>query len=139
MEVKEFQILEFRRGCGKQLLTYSYVGIHRSAHVEKEEQLHCIMPLRAHAYLEPALPRCAVDRPVDIQFAGRAFACEAASAAQCALDVARAKLTLVIQLGELQLVPYFDCVLVPPPSAAPNAFRILAVFSVRKFAAGPMP
>src|SRR3546814_14277166 len=120
MEVKEFQILEFRRGCGKQLLTYSYVGIHRSAHVEKEEQLHCIMPLRAHAYIEPALPRCAVDRPVVIQFVCRSFACDSAYASQCYLLVALATLPLFIHLLLLSLFPSFFFFLFPFLSPLPS-------------------
>src|SRR3546814_13129359 len=42
-------------------------------------------------------------------------------------------------MGELALVPYFDCVLVPTLAADPNAFRIIAGIAERRCAAGSDP
>src|SRR3546814_21129840 len=62
VEIKEFQILELARRGAEQLLAQLDERVHRPADVEEQQQLDRVAPLRAHADVEPALPRGAVDR-----------------------------------------------------------------------------
>ena len=68
------------------------MAIHRAADVEEQQQLDRIVPLGPHLDVEPALARGAVDRRVEVELVGRAFAGEAAQPAQRDLDVAGAEL-----------------------------------------------
>src|SRR5215216_50757 len=67
------------------------------------------------------------DRAVEIELLGRAGACEFAQAAQRDLDVAGAKLDLVVEILELALVPYLDGAEVAALVLADaHAFRVVA-------------
>src|SRR3546814_8999852 len=57
VEIKEFQILELARRGAEQLLAQLDERVHRPADVEEQQQLDRVAPLRAHADVEPALPR----------------------------------------------------------------------------------
>src|SRR3546814_5636220 len=91
VEIKEFQILELARRGAEQLLAQLDERVHRPADVEEQQQLDRVAPLRAHADVEPALPRGAVDRTGDVELVGRAFARDLAQTAQRDLDVAGAE------------------------------------------------
>jgi len=63
------------------------------------------VPLGAHVDVEPALPRGALDRRVQIELVGRPLAREAPQSAQRELDVAGAEFPGVVEIPELALVP----------------------------------
>src|SRR4051812_43656879 len=113
--------------------------VHRAADVEEEEQLHRIVPLRAHPDIEPALARGAGDGLVEVQFLGRAFPGEAAQAAQRDLDVAGAEFDLVVEIAEFALVPDLHRAALASFSADPDALGIVAAVAERGRAAGADP
>ena len=97
------------------------------------------MPLGPHADVEPALARGAVDRLVEIELLGRAFAGEAAQAAQRDLDVARAQLDLVVEIAERALLPDLERAALAALSADADALGIVAAIAERRGAAGADP
>ena len=115
------------------------MAIHRPADVEEQQQLDRIVPLGPHLDVEPAAPRGAVDRAVEVELLGRAFAGEAAQAAQRDLDVARAELALAVEVAELALLPHLDRAAVPARPADPHAFGVVAAMAERRGAAGADP
>src|SRR5687768_16593505 len=126
VEIEEFEILELARRRRKKLLAKLDVRVHRSADVEEEQQLHRIVAFRAHPDIEPALARGAVDRLVEIELLGRAFACETAKSAKRDLDVASPELDIIVEVPELPLVPDLDRASVAAALLAdPDAFRII--------------
>src|SRR3546814_10920893 len=114
-----------RRGA-EQLLAQLDERVHRPADVEEQQQLDRVAPLRAHADVEPALPRGAVDRTGGVELVGRAFARELAQTAQRDLDVAGAEFLGVVEILELALFPDFQRTLVLALAADPHAFRVVA-------------
>src|SRR3954467_11405937 len=109
--------------------------IHRSADVEEEQQFHRIVPLGPHAEVEPALARGAVDRLVEIELVGGAFAGEAPEAAQRDPDVARAQFDLVVEIAEGAPAPALGRAPRAPLPADADAFRIVATVAERRGAA----
>src|SRR5436305_8585396 len=97
------------------------------------------MPLGAHADVEPALARGAVDRLVEIELLGRAFPREAAQAAQRDLDVAGAELDLVVEIAERALLPDLERAALAAFAADAHPFRIVAGIAERRGAAGADP
>src|SRR3954453_22909549 len=140
VEVEEFEILELARRRREQFLADLDVRVHRAADVEEEQQLHRIVALGAHADVEPALARGAVDRLVDVELVGGAVAGEAAQAAERDLDVAGAELDLAVEVPELALVPDLDRAAVAAALLADaDAFGIVAVGAERGGAGGADP
>ena len=75
------EMLELGPAGREQLLAHVHMAIHRSADVEEQQHLDRIVPLGTHMDVEPAAARGAVDRPVEVQLLGRAFAGETAKPA----------------------------------------------------------
>ena len=139
VEVEEFEILELRRRGAEQLLAELDPGIHRSADVEEQQQFDRIVPFRAHMDVEPALAGGAVDRRVDIELVGRAFACETAQAAHRDLDVAGAEFAGGIEVLERALVPDLERALVDALTTDADAFGVVAGIAIGRGAAGADP
>ena len=89
--------------------------------------------------VKPAAPRGPVDRPVEVQFLGRALAGEAAQAAKRDLDVAGAELAVAVEVAELALLPHLDRPAVAPRPADAHALGIVAAMAERGGAAGTDP
>ena len=126
MEVEEFEVLEFGRGRAEQFLGHLDEGIHRPADVEEQQQLDRIVPFGPHADVEPALLGRALDRRIEVELVGGAFAGKAAQAPQGHLDVARAQFLGVVEVLELALFPHLDRTLVLAFPADPHAFGVVA-------------
>ena len=139
VEVEEFQILELAGGRAEQLLGQLDERVHRSAHVQKQQQLHRVALFRPHLDVEPALLGRARNRCVDIQLVGGPFAREAAQTAQRHLDVAGAQFARVVQVLELALVPDLDRFLVLAFPADTHAFGVVAGIAIGGGAAGADP
>jgi hypothetical protein len=86
------EVLELGARRREQLLAQLDMRVHRAADVEEQQQLDRIVPLGPHVDVEPALAGGAVDRLVEVELVGGAFAGEAAQAPQRDLDVAGAEL-----------------------------------------------
>src|SRR5690606_28086278 len=106
--------------------THLDMAVHRAADVEEQQHLDGVAPLGPHMNVQPALTRRAVDGAVDVQLLGRAFAGEAAQAAQGHLDVARAQFDRVVQVPVFALFPDLDRAAVPPRPADADALRVVA-------------
>src|SRR5690242_16822189 len=139
VEIEEFEILELARRRREQFLAELDERIHRATDVEEQQQLDRIMPLRPHADVEPALPRGAFDRGIEIELIGSAFAGEAAQAAQRELDIACTELTRAVQVSEFALVPHLERALVDALATDADAFGVVARIAERAGAAGADP
>ncbi len=89
--------------------------------------------------VEPALPRGAFDRRVEIEFVRRTLAREAAQPAQRDLDIAGAQLLGVVEIPELALVPHLQRAFVLALAADPHALRVIAGIAIGTCAAGADP
>ena len=79
VEVEVLQVLELGLAGREQLFADFDVGIHRTANVEQQQQLHGVAPLGAHLDIQqPGITRGVVDGAVDVQLFGGAFAGELA-------------------------------------------------------------
>src|SRR6266567_2294138 len=125
----------------KELLAYFDVRIHRAADIEEEEHLDAIAPLGHEVRVEPpGILRGALDRCIEIELLGHAFASESAEPSECDLDVARVELDRIVEIRERPLIPDLD-----RASAAAalltdaNAFGVVAVRAERTRARGADP
>jgi hypothetical protein len=90
-----------------------------------------IVPLGPHLDVEPALLRGLLDRAVEIELVGGTLAREAAEAPERHLDVARAQLDLVVEIGEIAPVPDLDrAVVAVAVLADADALGVIAVGAV---------
>jgi hypothetical protein len=81
VEVEVLQVLEFGARGREQFLAHFYVVFHRAAHVQEQQHLYRVVPLRHHLDVEPAgVPRGRADGVVQVQFLGRPLAGELAQA-----------------------------------------------------------
>ena len=87
------EVLELAAGGGKELLADSHVVIHRPADVEEQQDLHRVVPLRHHAYVEQSrAPRRRIDGAIQVKRFRGALARETTQPAERQLDVSRAEL-----------------------------------------------
>ncbi|MPN44179.1 hypothetical protein SDC9_191740 [bioreactor metagenome] len=83
--------------------------VHRAADVEKEQHLDRVVAFRPQVQVEPAaVAGSAGDGAVEVEFARRALAGEAAQSAQGDLDVAGAEFDLVVEVAVGALFPDLD-------------------------------
>src|SRR5690606_17715380 len=115
------------------------MAVHRAADVEEQQHLDRIAPLGPHLDVQPALTRRAVDGAVDVQLLGRAFAGEAAQAAQRHLDVARAQFDRVVQVPVFALLPDLDRAAVAAGAADADALGVVAAVAEGAGSAGADP
>ena len=139
VEIIMFEMLELAAAGREQFLGLGDMGVHRPADVEEQQQLDRIVPFGAHADVEPALARGAVDGAVDVEFLNRAFAGEAAQPAQRDLEVAGAELAAAVEIAKFAFFPHFDRAAVAAFPADADAFGIIAAVAERRGAAGADP
>ncbi len=132
VEVKEFHVLEFRLGCGKQFFGARDMIVHRAPNIEQHQYLDAVLALRLHLDVKVAgIVGGGADRIVQRQFLFRALSRKFAQAAQCDLDVARAKFALVIVVAIRTRFPHLDCGAIAAFTADADTFRILAAVAER--------
>ena len=141
MEIEELEVLELRARRREELLAHLDVREHGAAHVEQEQHLDGVVPLGHELEVEIAgVPRRGADGVGQVELLGGTLAREAAQAAQCDLDVARAELDLVVEVPELALVPHLDrAVVAVPVLADAHALGIEAIGAVGRGARGADP
>src|SRR5690606_938333 len=92
MKVEIFEILELGTRGGEKLLAKLDMAVHRAANIEEDQHIDLVTAFRHQLDVEITLMRGCLDGAVEVQLGRRAFAGEAAQAAERHLDVARAKL-----------------------------------------------
>ena len=82
VEVEVLEVAELALRRREQLLADAHVRVHRAADVEEQQHLDPVAPLGQHVQVEPAgVARRALDRAVEVELLGHAFAREAAQLA----------------------------------------------------------
>src|SRR5680860_112137 len=106
VKVEVLHVLELGARGRKQLLAHPHVGVHRTAHIEKDEHFNRVMALGHHLQVEiTRITSCRPNSVVKIQLVCGTLACELAQPPKRYLDVADAQGNAVVQILELALFP----------------------------------
>src|SRR5207244_9033085 len=124
-----------------QFLADADVIFHRSADIEKQQQLYRVVPLGDELQIEPAgIVRGRAHGAVEIELFGRPLARELPQAAQRQLDVAGAEFDGIVEVAELAAVPdLYRAAVAPILLADAYAFGIVAVRAEGRGAGGAYP
>ena len=132
VEVEVLHVLELGTGRREQLLTDPHMRIHRATHIEEQQHLHRVVALRHHLDVEvPRIAGCGTYGVVEVEHLLGASAGKLAQTAQRNLDVARAQLQRIIQIGVLALVPHLDRTAVATFAPDPDTLRVEAAVAKR--------
>ena len=134
-------MLELAARRRKQFLAGADVVIHRTAHIQKQQHLDRVMPLRDHFQIQIAsIARSRANGVIQVQFLGRALAGKAPQPAQRHFDIARAQFHRVVEIAKLAPVPDLDrAAMARLLLTDTDAFRVIAVGAKWRGARSPDP
>ena len=134
------ETLELGSGRSEQGFAGVDMLVHGAADIEEQQHLDRIVPFRAQADIEhAAFARGGRDRAVEIEFLGRAFAGEAAQAAQRDLEIARTEFGVAVEVAVDALLPDLGGHAAAALRADPDAARVVPAGAERAGAAGADP
>ena len=140
VEVEVFHVLELGARCREQLLADAHVRVHGTAHVEEQQHLHRIVPLRDHLDVQQAgVAGSGANGVVEVEFVRRAGTGKFAQPPQGDLDIAGAQFHAVIQVPELALVPDFDRLAIAAIGPDPDTLGMVSLLPEGRGTAGADP